>query len=188
MNNNKGMNLKKISIFENIIFYSTIIPLIFFTVLILVQRIIFPEEIPNIFGYKLFMILDEKMEESLSYGDLVITKNISSDNLKLNDVIAFRNNTNKVTIHKIIRITEKNDGKQFEMQNSANEIGDTKYIEKKQVEGIVLHRIPNLGLILIKIQEPPIIISLIVVVLIIGIIAYYIAGKLDKRNSEIIDS
>ena len=81
MNNNKGMNLKKISIFENIIFYSTIIPLIFFTVLILVQRIIFPEEIPNIFGYKLFMILDEKMEESLSSGDLVITKNISSDNL-----------------------------------------------------------------------------------------------------------
>ena len=70
------------------------------------------------------------------------------------------------------------------MQNSANEIGDTKYVREDQVEGIVIHRIPNVGIILYKIQEPYVILSLIGIVLIIGIIAYYISGKLDKKDSK----
>ena len=70
------------------------------------------------------------------------------------------------------------------MQNSVNEVGDTKYVKENQVEGLIIHRIPNIGIILYKIQEPYIILILIGIVLLIGIVAYYIAGRLDKRDMK----
>ena len=64
------------------------------------------------------------------------------------------------------------------MQNSVNEVGDTKYVKENQVEGLIIHRIPNIGIILYKIQEPYIILILIGIVLLIGI------GRLDKRDMK----
>ena len=177
-------NIKQTTLLEDIVFYIIIIPLVIVATIIICQRLIYPEKIPDIFGYKIFIVLDGNMDKNIEYGDLIFTYNIDSKNLEENSLIAFHNNTNKVTIHRILNITEDNIGRQFEMQNSANEIGDTKYVREDQVEGIVIHRIPNVGIILYKIQEPYVILSLIGIVLIIGIIAYYISGKLDKKDSK----
>ena len=132
----------------------------------------------------MFIVLDENMDQETEYGDLVFTHNVDTNDLKLNDLIAFRNNTNKVTIHRIINITEDNIGKQFEMQNSRNEVGDTKYVRDTQVEGIIIYRIPYIGIIIYSIQKPHVILTLIGIVLLIGLIAYYIASRLDKRDME----
>ena len=182
--NTNTENIKDTTLLEDIIFYIIIVPLIVVSITIICQRLRDPEKIPDIFGYKMFIVLDEKMDEAIDYGDLVFTHNIDPDNLEKSNLIAFRNNTNKVTIHRIINITKKDDGKMFEMQNSENEVGDTKYVEEKQVEGIVIHKISKIGIVLYKIQEPYIILTLIGTVLLIGLGAYYIAGRLDKRDYE----
>ena len=52
------------------------------------------------------MIFDKYMDDSIEYGDLVVTKNIEANKLKTGNTIAFRNNMNTVTIHKIINIEE----------------------------------------------------------------------------------
>lgn len=169
---------------EDIIYYLIIIPLIIMATTIIWQRIVKPNKIPDIFGYKMFIVLDDNMDKSIKYGDLVFTHNIEPSTLEQNNLIAFKNNANKVTIHRIIKITEDDIGRQFEMQNSTNEVGDTKYVRDEQVEGIVIHRIPNIGLILVKIQEPYVILILIGIVMLIGLVAYYIAGRLDKRDMK----
>ena len=181
---NKIIGKRNIFLLEDMIFYLIIIPLIIVVIIIMYKRIEDPNKIPDIFGYKMFIILDDNMDKSIKYGDLVFTHNIEPKNLEQNDLIAFRNNTNKVTVHRIIKITEDNVGRQFEMQNSKNEIGDTKYVRDEQVEGIIIYRIPKIGLILFKIQEPYIILSLIGIVILVGIGDYYIAEKLDKRNMK----
>lgn len=175
---------KDTTLLEDIIFYIIIIPLIVVSIAIIWQKLVNPDKIPDILGYKMFIVLDENMDQEIEYGDLIFTHNIAPENLEKGNLIAFRNNTNKVTIHRIINITEDNIGKQFEMQNSTNEVGDTKYVRENQVEGIVIHRIPNIGIIIYKIQEPYIILTLIGIVLLIGLGAYYIAGRLDKRDIE----
>ncbi len=175
---------KKTSLLEDIIFYVIIIPLLIVSLTIIWQRLAYPDKIPDIFGYKIFVVLDGKMDQAIEYGDLVFTHNVNTNNLKKNNLIAFRNNTNKVTIHRIINITEDDVGKQFEMQNSLNEVGDTKFVRDTQVEGVIIHRIPFIGIIIYNIQKPYVILSLIGIVLLIGLVAYYIAGKLDKRDIE----
>lgn len=177
-------NVKDTTLLEDIIFYTIIIPIIIVSIIIIWQKIVTPDKIPDILGYKMFIVLDENMDQETEYGDLVFTHNVDTNNLKRNDLIVFRNNTNKVTIHRIINITEDNIGKQFEMQNSRNEVGDTKYVRDTQVEGIIIYRIPYIGIIIYSIQKPHVILTLIGIVLLIGLIAYYIAARLDKRDME----
>ena len=176
--------IKQTTLLEDIIFYVIIIPLILISITIIWQRLTEPDKIPDILGYKMFVVLDGDMDQAIEYGDLIFTHNIAPENLEKSNLIAFRNNTNKVTMHRIIKITEDDIGRQFEMQNSVNEVGDTKYVKENQVEGLIIHRIPNIGIILYKIQEPYIILILIGIVLLIGIVAYYIAGRLDKRDMK----
>ena len=132
----------------------------------------------------MFIVLDDNMDQSIKFGDLVFTHNIEPKTLEPNNLIAFRNNTNKVTIHKILKITKDDIGRQFEMQNSTNEIGDTKYVRDEQVEGIIVYKIPKIGLILFKIQEPYVILILIGIVMLIGLGVYYVTGRLDKRDMK----
>ena len=176
--------IKQTTLLEDIIFYVIIIPLILISITIIWQRLTEPDKIPDILGYKMFVVLDGDMDQAIEYGDLIFTHNIAPENLEKSNLIAFRNNTNKVTMHRIIKITEDDIGRQFEMQNSVNEVGDTKCVKENQVEGLIIHRIPNIGIILYKIQEPYIILILIGIVLLIGIVAYYIAGRLDKRDMK----
>ena len=181
---NVAVKIKQTTLVEDIIFYIIVIPLILIFITIIWQRFTEPEKIPDIFGFKMFIVLDGNMDQAIDYGDLIFTRNKDSKNLKKDNLIAFRNNTNKVTIHRIIKITEDNVGRQFEMQNSKNEVGDTKYVRENQVEGLVIRRIPNIGIVLYKIQEPHIILMLIGIVLLFGLVAYYIAAKLDKKDME----
>ena len=174
---------KALLIVEDIIFYLIIIPLIVINVIIIFQVITQPDKIPDIFGYKMFMVLDGNMDTSIEFGDLVFTHNICTSNLKENDVVAFRNHTNKVTIHRILNKKIEEKDTTFTMITAQNEVGDTKYVKGEQVEGILIHRIPKIGLIILIIQEPPVIVLIVCIILIIGLIAYYIAQELDKRDA-----
>lgn len=167
---------------ENTLFCIIIVPIIMIILILVWQRITQPEKIPDIFGYKMFIVLDGKMDESVSFGDLVFTKNISTDKLNTKNLIAFRNLNNTVTLHKILKINQDGESRSFLMQTAKNEIKDTEFVDEKNIEGIVIKKIARIGIILYLIQDPLIILFLIIVVLIIGLIVYYIAQELDKRE------
>lgn len=170
---------------EDVIYLIIIIPLLIITLMVIFQSITKPNEIPNIFGYKLFMILDEKMEGTLKYGDLVFTKNINTDNIKEKDIVAFRNAMNTVTILKVEKIAKaEDDSKVFIMQTQENATEDTKNVNEEKIEGIVVKRIPKIGIWIMILQEPLVTLVVIIVILINGLIAYYIAWRLDIRDSK----
>ena len=183
MNENKETNYKKsTSIIEDIVYYVILAFIIGISCTIVLQNIINPEKIPDIFGYKLFAVVDDKMETSLYCGDLVISKNIEIDKLVAGDLVAFRNKTNKVTVHRIIRIDEKNDEIIFTMKTASNEVGDTKFVSEENIEGIIINRIENLGIVILIMQDPLIFVFLLCVILSIGLILYYVAQELDMKH------
>lgn len=181
---NKKKNIIEITL--DIAYLILIIPLLIITIMIVHQLITKPNEIPNVFGYKMFMILDGRMEETLQYGDLVFTYNINTDELKRSDIVAFRNGINTVTIHKIENITkdEENNSKLFEMNIGEYEELDSKYVKENAIEGLIVKRIPKIGLWILTFQKPLVLATIIIIILIIGLIAYYIAQQLDERDRK----
>lgn len=184
------INLKKkiSTIISNIIYFSILVPCVFAVIRISYQKIFYPEKIPDIFGWKIFMIFDESMAEEVEGGDLVFTKIVNTSKLKVNDVIAFRDNVNCVTIHKIMRIDEANaNGKEtrnFVLKAQENDTADTKNISEEKVEGKMLYRIPKLGSVIYFIQKPIVTLGISSAILIVGAIWICIAKKLDKKEEK----
>lgn len=175
------------TIISNIIYIFILIPCAVAVIRISYQKIVSPDKIPDIFGWKLFIIFDENMAEEVEDGDLVFTKIVNTDELKVNDVIAFRNNANCVTIHKISKINNENAHdksiRKFTLKAQENETADTKYITEEKVEGILKYRIPKLGSAIYFIQKPPVTIGISAVILVIGLIWICIARRLDKKET-----
>lgn len=184
----KKYDMSIITIIEDIIYFFILFFLVAITVSIFYQAIVFPDKIPDIFGIKIFIILDDKMVDSVKYGDLVFTKNVEPDTLKVDDIIAFRNGLNTVTLHSILSIdeeTKENENKPiFRMNALETETVDTKIVRKDKVEGLLIYRIPKLGLIIYFIQKPLIMFIISCIILGIGAICYYIAKKLDERDMK----
>ncbi len=184
MNESEKTNKEKeTSLIEDILYYFILAFLLAISCSMIWQKIADPEKIPDLFGYKMFVVVDDKMDEALSYGDLVISKNVECKNLKVGDLVAFRNTMNTVTVHKIASITEENDEKAFTMQAAENEVGNIKNVNEKAIEGIITGILGRVGLIILVMQNPYIFISLLCIVLSYGLIMYYRAQEIDKKNS-----
>lgn len=189
----KKSNLYKSNILKNIIQileamidYLVLIPLTIISIIVVYQTIVNPNKVPDVFGYKMFMIMDENMDESVKFGDLVITKNIDVQKINIGDVVAFRNGQNTITIHKVIEISEDHSTEEntinFTMKTSENEVIEGKYVSGDKIEGKVTNIISKLGLIIMIIQEPLVTFIIIIFILIVGLIIYYIAQELDLRD------
>lgn len=73
-----------------IIIIILLLPILFVSSAILINSIIYPDEIPSFFGWKPFIVLSGSMETEIFPGDLAIVKDEGVENLKVDDVIAFK--------------------------------------------------------------------------------------------------
>lgn len=152
----------------NVIYFFVLALLIIITIRIFYQTIFFPDKIPDMFGIKVFIVFDEQqIDDSIKYGDLVITKNVEKDKLKIGDIAAFRNGSNTVILNKITNLED---------------------IAEKKLEGLLIHKIAKLGSVLYFIGQPLVIIIISCAIIGIGLIFYYIAYRLDERDMKKIQS
>lgn len=179
---------------EDTIYICILAPLVFITLRIVLITLTQPNIIPDIFGYKIFMIFDDSMDESIKYGDLVITRNVNPQNLKVNDLMAFRNAMNTVTIKRINYINEieefdkdtnENKSKKiFSMNVSENATSDIKSVSEENVEGLLVYKISKLGIIIYFIQQPLAMVGISCIILSFGLVWIYIAQELDERENR----
>ena len=130
-----------------------------------------PDKIPAVFGWKPFIVLSGSMEDSIMPGDLILTKEIDTLELKDGDVISFRTNKYTVITHRIIDIVEDEGERKYYTKGDNNDTADSNIVCNNQIEGIYRYRIPKLGNIAIYLQKPIGIIICIAVPLIIILIA-----------------
>lgn len=142
------------------------------------------DKVPNIFGYKPFIVLSGSMETEIRVGDMIITKMINPDTLKKDDVIAFRDHENTVTTHRIIDILEKDGNKYFVTKGDNNDSQDENLVEYKDVEGIYITRIPGVGNIFNELAKPTTIIILVLGVTVIFILLFQISNKKLKGQEQ----
>ncbi|MBR1883656.1 MAG: signal peptidase I [Clostridia bacterium] len=177
-------NKNRLQTFFDLLYYLIVSFLIIICISIIVQQHLDSNKIPNIFGFKLFMINKDYMHETLEEGDLVITKNVDPNELKLHDIVAFRNSQNLVTIHEIIQINNEDSNSKFVMKTLENEVQYNKYVNEPRIEGILCLKIPYLGKIILFIIEPIVLAMVIAVILIVGFVLYLKAKKEDEKLAE----
>lgn len=175
--NNRKKKANRLKKAVNALLYILLIPLLVYNIILIAQAIIKPNETPNFFGIKTYVIISGSMEPNYRIGDIVVVKD--TENLQIGDVISFRQGHSIIT-HRIIDITEDNGKIQYLTKGDSNNATDSGKIENKLVEGKVIGKVPFLGKITLLLQGK---IAIILVILIIYSYLSY-SGKLRKRKEN----
>ena len=130
-----------------------LLPVLFVNVVILINSWVHPNEIPSFFGWKPFIVLSGSMESEIYSGDIVVVKEVDKKNLKVNDVIAFKNDDIVVT-HRIVEIVNENGTTKYITKGDNNNTQDKDYVLPENVEGLYQFKVSNLGNLAMFIQTP----------------------------------
>lgn len=174
--------MKKIAKTLKILFVALLSIILLVNIYIMIQTKVSKDKVPSIFGYKPFIVLSGSMETKISVGDLVFVKQIAVDELKVNDIIAFRDSDNLVTTHRIIKKTSSNNQKCFKTKGDNNNTEDDGEVCEKQIEGKYQGKIAKVGNLILFIQEPLGFTIMMLIILIIGILIYFSSNK--KMDSK----
>ncbi len=165
-----------------IIFITIAIIILFVAALIMYKANSDPDKVPDVFGYKPMIVLSGSMETSIHTGDLVFVKMVDTTTLKKGDVIAFRNESDTVTTHRIVDVVFE-DGKQyFKTKGDANNAEDVNLVAMEDIEGIYVARIPKAGNFLMFMQKPIGLFIVLLVILVIGLLWLYIISRKDDKK------
>lgn len=93
-----------------------------------------PDEVPSFFGWKPFIVLSGSMETQISAGDIVVVKEIDTNELKKGDIIAFKDG-NIVITHRIDEVTEIDGKTQYITKGDSRRLYSISYVLIEQVEG-----------------------------------------------------
>ena len=133
-------------------------PLLIINLILVIQGIVNPNEVPGIGGYKPMMVMTESMEDYILAGDIIIVKEIDPTTLEVGDVITFfdpiGNGTTTVT-HRIIDVVNDETGLWFQTQGDNNNTPDRELVESDAVIGIYVFRIPYIAHIALFMQTVP---------------------------------
>lgn len=160
------------------------LPVLAINLYITIQANTNQDKVPDVFGYKPFIVLSGSMETKIHVGDLIMTKIVEPETLNKDDVIAFRDAENTVTTHRIIDIVEKNGETYFVTKGDNNDSQDQNLVEYKDVEGIYLFRIPGVGTMLNELAKPQTAVIVVLGITIIFVLAFQISNKKLKSQEE----
>lgn len=142
------------------------------------------EKYPDLFGYKSMIVLSGSMEPTIMKGDLIIVKKVNSNYLKAKDIIAFRNKDKTITSHRIIKVDKIDSKLYFKTKGDNNNTMDEDVVVAKDIEGIYVSRIPELGNFLMYIQTIQGFITVTMFLLLIFSIYYFISSKIEKKKNK----
>lgn len=172
--------VKLIGKIASIIFYIIAIPIIIFSFTLIIKTFINPNEIPDFFGYKSFIIISGSMEPTIMTGDAIFVKEVPESEIKVNDIISFKEKDGEnITTHRIIEIKEEDGIKKYKTKGDNNNAEDKNLTTYNQIEGKYLFKINNFGTISNILQNK---IFLIILSILIIFIYWYSKRLKDKKQ------
>lgn len=173
----EGQKIHTIVKIVSAIFYIILIPIIIFNFTLIIKSFIYPNEIPDFFGYKTFVIVSGSMEPTIMTQDGILVKEVPQDEIAIRDIITFSQGENIIT-HRVIGI-EKEDGMiKYRTKGDHNHAEDKKKVTYEQIEGKYQFKMKQLGVIT-KVMKNKFTL-LFFVFMIIGICGY--KHRLEKKK------
>lgn len=136
----------------------------------IVQKVIFKQDIPMIFGYGTAVVLTGSMEPVIRQGDMVLVH--KQLDYQTDDIVTYKEN--RYITHRIVKKTENG----YITQGEANNTADSE-IGKSQVTGKVVWIIPKAGYVIDFLKSP-----VGMLVLVIGLLALIRIPDLYKKVKQ----
>ncbi len=162
------------------IVYILLIPIIIFNFTLIIKSFLNPNETPDFFGYKNFVIVSGSMEPTIMTGDVILVKEVPEEQIQTRDIISFTQRGTNVT-HRIIEIIEENGVTKYKTKGDNNNTEDKEKITYDQIEGKYQFKINQFGIIIAILKSK---ITLIVLILIIVLLYFYKSRKECKRRKR----
>ena len=162
------------------ILYIILIPMIIFNFTLIIKSFINPNQTPDFFGYKSFVIVSGSMEPTIMKEDAILVKEVKQEEIKVNDIISFRQGDTNVT-HRVVEIEEENGTKKYTTKGDNNHIEDKERITYEQIEGKYQFKINQFGIMTEILKSK---ITLMVLIITIILIYCYKRKMQNKRQDR----
>jgi signal peptidase I len=170
---------KSISIFLFIIIILVIAFLLYSTF----QSKKHPEKVPTIFGISPLTVLTNSMHPFIKSGDLVIIKKVTPSEVKINDVITFKETETKIITHRVIDIKQDQGTVGFVTKGDNNNVKDANIVHSNHLIGSLAFKIPKAGYIA-KFVSGPIGFILLILIPATGYICLEVYERLSKPKKK----
>lgn len=164
----------------SIIIIIILLPILFVNGVILIDSIVNPNKIPSFFGWKPFIVLSGSMETEIYAGDLAVVQDVGTNDLRVNDVIAFKSGDVVVT-HRIIEIINEDGQIKYKTKGDNNNTEDIGYVLPSQVEGLYKFKLSNIGNLAMFMQTPTGMIACLSIPLLLLILLHMKESKEDRK-------
>ena len=140
-------------------------------------------DVPNVLGYKLYVVLSGSMEKAIPTGSLVAVQKTEVKKLVSGDVITFNQIDNSKTVtHRIVKIENIDGILNFTTKGDANDTNDIGIVKSDNIIGKFKFSIPFAGSVLQFVKTKN---GILVLLIIPGILLFLIESKkLFKNVSE----
>lgn len=132
----------------------------------------------NIFGFKPYIVLSGSMEPNLQIGDMIISKSVNEDQIKIGDIITFVDNNKNIITHRVVDILIKDGKKLYQTKGDNNSSKDVGVISIENIKGKYSFKISKIGSIITEMITPT---GLIITNLIVTIF-YISTSKINDRK------
>ena len=107
----------------------------------------------EIIGYRSYTVLSGSMEPRFYPGDIVITKHKNKTDIKVNDIVTYRDNDGVIITHRIIEETPEG----YITKGDNNNVEDAEVLTKENIIGEVKFSIPKIGYVMDFLSKPMVI-------------------------------
>ena len=166
--------VKKIS---GIMFWILLIFITIYSTFTIAQKLIWKDKTPSFMGYKNFIVLTGSMAPTLNEGDIVIVK--ETNNIEVNDIIAFKIE-NSIVTHRVKEIYQEDNKEYYITKGDANNGTDNELLNKEDIEGKYVFKIPFVGKIVLLFRKP---IGIIILFIMLGL--FLLLSSIKNNKEEI---
>lgn len=106
------------------------------------------------FGYLPAFVPSHSMEPLIRQGDIVLTRNIEPDDIKVGDIILYEMPNRQRVLHRVVSINKGEEGNRFfTFKGDNNSAEDGFPVTDEQIKARYLARVPKVGWLPIKFQQ-----------------------------------
>jgi signal peptidase len=150
---------------------------------LIVKSYVNPDEVPDFMGYKPFIVLSGSMEPVILAGDMVLTREVGPEDIRVGDIISFSAEDRIVVTHRVVDI-DRSEGLTFITKGDANVGTDAVGVKPEQIEGRYIGRAANMGRFALFIQTPAGMLLFVITPMCLFILYDIIARSIRTRRSE----
>ncbi|MBN8048817.1 signal peptidase I [Paraclostridium bifermentans] len=122
----------------------------------------------KLIGFRSYTVLSGSMEPKFYPGDMVITQHKDKADIKVNDIVTYKDNEGVIITHRIIEETDQG----YITKGDNNNVNDADILKKENIIGEVKFSIPKVGYVMNLLSNPKAI-AIEMILLAVFIFFYY---------------